>query len=368
MSLELTLTGSQEIVMNDIQARTNRLVESMSGLSVAPTSLPETKFELVFPEDTVSNHVGASLESRHDKESLLQTMKTADFDTLTKSYREAQSWHGYDGNKDSSDGEETVEVDLDDNLSEVSTDEELEEKKLCEVDGTPVEVLELDEDEDMVQDLEDEQEHLNGQAYDDIHHLNDYHQNLTYDPEKDYTEEEVEAFEAKLEEFDELSEPLEARLTQLETLADDFDQGIRDRVQDLKSEYKKRVKYHVWDDSVRVEFIKKLNVMDETLVSLPEDDKEADDLMSIGDIAYEQDRTKLRLDPIMFRRLCQEVLYDTTYNSTTKFRMTNNAIAQLQHAAEAHLISVLEGSNTAAEHAQRDYIIPQDVQLVRYLS
>lgn len=85
--------------------------------------------------------------------------------------------------------------------------------------------------------------------------------------------------------------------------------------------------------------------------------------VALREIRKQQNSTNLLLRKLPFQRLVREVSQD--FKADLRFQST--ALAALQEAAEAHLVSVFEDSNLCAIHGKRVTIMPKDMALARRL-
>lgn len=85
-----------------------------------------------------------------------------------------------------------------------------------------------------------------------------------------------------------------------------------------------------------------------------------------GTVALRQIRkyqlsVELLIRKLPFQRLVREIAQEVKQD----LRFQINAMAALQHAAEAHLTGLFEDTNLCAIHAKRVTIMPKDIQLAR---
>ena len=74
-----------------------------------------------------------------------------------------------------------------------------------------------------------------------------------------------------------------------------------------------------------------------------------------------QKSTELLIRKLPFQRLVREIAQD----SKADLRFQSTAIAALQEAAEAYLVSLFEDVNLCAIHSKRVTIMVRDIQLAR---
>lgn len=85
--------------------------------------------------------------------------------------------------------------------------------------------------------------------------------------------------------------------------------------------------------------------------------------VALREIRRYQKSSELLIRKLPFQRLVKEIAQ--FYKSDLRFQ--TEAVAALQEAAEAYLISLLEDTNLCAIHAKRVTIMPKDMQLARRL-
>eukprot|EP01083_Nonionella_stella_P245777 853917_1 len=83
--------------------------------------------------------------------------------------------------------------------------------------------------------------------------------------------------------------------------------------------------------------------------------------VALREIRRYQKSTELLLRKLPFQRLVREVASE--YKNDLRFQAT--AIAALQEATEAYMVSLFEDSNLCAIHGKRVTIMPKDMQLAR---
>merc|ERR1711924_321948 len=83
--------------------------------------------------------------------------------------------------------------------------------------------------------------------------------------------------------------------------------------------------------------------------------------VALREIRRFQKLTELLIRKLPFQRLVREVAAD--FKQDLKF--ASGAIAALQEATEAYLVSVFEDTNLCAVHAKRVTIMPRDMQLAK---
>ncbi len=83
--------------------------------------------------------------------------------------------------------------------------------------------------------------------------------------------------------------------------------------------------------------------------------------VALREIRRYQKSTELLLRKLPFQRLVREVASE--YKNDLRFRAS--AIAALQEATEAYMVSLFEDSNLCAIHGKRVTIMPKDMQLAR---
>lgn len=83
--------------------------------------------------------------------------------------------------------------------------------------------------------------------------------------------------------------------------------------------------------------------------------------VALREIRRYQKSTELLIRKLPFQRLCRELAQEMK----TDLRFQASAIAALQEASEAWLVSLFEDTNLCAIHAKRVTIMPRDLQLAR---
>ena len=83
--------------------------------------------------------------------------------------------------------------------------------------------------------------------------------------------------------------------------------------------------------------------------------------LAIREIRQYQKSNDLLIRKAPFKRLVREIA--TAFKQDLRFQ--SSAIAALQEAAEANLITIFEDSNLVAIHCKRTTIYPKDIALVR---
>ena len=83
--------------------------------------------------------------------------------------------------------------------------------------------------------------------------------------------------------------------------------------------------------------------------------------VALREIRRYQKSTELLLRKLPFQRLVREVASE--YKADLRFQAT--AIAALQEATEAYMVSLFEDSNLCAIHGKRVTVQPKDMQLAR---
>ena len=83
--------------------------------------------------------------------------------------------------------------------------------------------------------------------------------------------------------------------------------------------------------------------------------------VALREIRRYQKSTELLLRKLPFQRLVREVAAE--YKNDLRFQAS--AIAALQEATEAYMVSLFEDSNLCAIHGKRVTIMPKDMQLAR---
>ena len=83
--------------------------------------------------------------------------------------------------------------------------------------------------------------------------------------------------------------------------------------------------------------------------------------VALREIRRYQKSTELLIRKLPFQRLVREIAQD--YKTDLRFQST--AVAALQEASEAYLVSLFEDTNLCAIHAKRVTIMPKDIQLAR---
>ena len=81
--------------------------------------------------------------------------------------------------------------------------------------------------------------------------------------------------------------------------------------------------------------------------------------VTLREIRRYQSSTKLLIRKLLFAHLVQEIAQDFK----TDLRFQREAIAALQEAGEAYLVSLFEDTNLCAIHVKRVTIMPKDIQL-----
>lgn len=87
--------------------------------------------------------------------------------------------------------------------------------------------------------------------------------------------------------------------------------------------------------------------------------------VALREIRQYQRSTELLIRKAPFQRLVREVTESVSDTKDKRWQVA--AVAALQEAAEAFLVSMLEDSNICAIHAGRVTIMPKDMQLARRL-
>eukprot|EP01110_Echinostelium_bisporum_P002827 TRINITY_DN16_c0_g2_i1.p1 TRINITY_DN16_c0_g2~~TRINITY_DN16_c0_g2_i1.p1 ORF type:complete len:138 (+),score=68.55 TRINITY_DN16_c0_g2_i1:31-444(+) len=83
--------------------------------------------------------------------------------------------------------------------------------------------------------------------------------------------------------------------------------------------------------------------------------------VALREIRKYQKSTELLIRKLPFQRLVREIAQD--YKTDLRFQAS--AIAALQEASEAYLVSLFEDTNLCAIHAKRVTIMAKDIQLAR---
>lgn len=83
--------------------------------------------------------------------------------------------------------------------------------------------------------------------------------------------------------------------------------------------------------------------------------------VALREIRRYQKSTELLIRKLPFQRLVREIAQE----AKTDLRFQSTAIAALQEAAEAYLVSLFEDVNLCAIHAKRVTIMVRDIQLAR---
>lgn len=73
--------------------------------------------------------------------------------------------------------------------------------------------------------------------------------------------------------------------------------------------------------------------------------------------------TELVIDSLCFQRLVLEILQ----NQKNGYKIQAGAMAAIQEAVEAHIVSLFEDTNLCAIHAKRATITPRDIALAMRL-
>lgn len=87
--------------------------------------------------------------------------------------------------------------------------------------------------------------------------------------------------------------------------------------------------------------------------------------VALREIRKYQKTTELLIRRAPFQRLVKEITEN--FASDKQLRWSLAAVAAMQEAAEAYLVTILEDSNLCAIHAKRVTIMPKDIQLARRL-
>ncbi len=85
--------------------------------------------------------------------------------------------------------------------------------------------------------------------------------------------------------------------------------------------------------------------------------------IALREIRRYQKSTETLIRKLPFQRLVREVMQDVAPNGD--MRLQSHALAALQEASEAYLVSLFEDTNLCAIHAKRVTIMPKDIQLAR---
>lgn len=83
--------------------------------------------------------------------------------------------------------------------------------------------------------------------------------------------------------------------------------------------------------------------------------------VALREIRKYQKSTEFLIRKLPFQRLVREVAEDFKQD----LRFQSSAIAALQEASEAYIVSLFEDTNLCAIHARRVTIMPKDMQLAR---
>lgn len=83
--------------------------------------------------------------------------------------------------------------------------------------------------------------------------------------------------------------------------------------------------------------------------------------VALREIRRYQKSTELLIRKLPFQRLVREIAQE----AKADLRFQSAAIAAMQEAAEAYLVSLFEDTNLCAIHAKRVTIFPRDMQLAR---
>merc|ERR1712063_179425 len=83
--------------------------------------------------------------------------------------------------------------------------------------------------------------------------------------------------------------------------------------------------------------------------------------VALREIRRYQKSTDLLIRKLPFQRLVREIAQD--YKSDLRFQ--SSAVAALQEASEAYLVSLFEDTNLCAIHVKRVTIMTKDIQLAR---
>lgn len=83
--------------------------------------------------------------------------------------------------------------------------------------------------------------------------------------------------------------------------------------------------------------------------------------VALREIRRYQKSSELLIRKLPFQRLVREIAQDFKM----ELRFQSSAIAALQEASEAYLVSLFEDTNLCAIHAGRVTIMPKDIQLAR---
>jgi histone H3 len=87
--------------------------------------------------------------------------------------------------------------------------------------------------------------------------------------------------------------------------------------------------------------------------------------VALRQIRRYQKSTDLLIKKLPFQRLVREISLDFSRHLNEPLRFQSSALAALQEAAEAYLVSLFEDTNLCAIHAKRVTIMPKDMQLAR---
>ncbi len=89
--------------------------------------------------------------------------------------------------------------------------------------------------------------------------------------------------------------------------------------------------------------------------------------VALRDIRKYQKSTELLIRRLPFQRLLREVSDDFKSATGQSWRFNSHALAAMQEASEAYLVSLFEDTNRCAIHANRVTIFPKDMALARRL-
>ncbi|KAK0559456.1 histone H3.1, partial [Tilletia horrida] len=92
--------------------------------------------------------------------------------------------------------------------------------------------------------------------------------------------------------------------------------------------------------------------------------------VALREIRRYQKSTELLIRKMPFQRLVRDILgmnFGYTAPEVPHYRIQSSALAALQEATEAYLVSLFEDTNLAAIHAKRVTIQPKDMILARRL-
>jgi histone H3 len=100
-------------------------------------------------------------------------------------------------------------------------------------------------------------------------------------------------------------------------------------------------------------------------ITRPRFKRKRDEEQALLEIRSEQQSTALIIPEGNFRKLVEEIGQDFMDDFMDDFRITPEAVEALHEAAEVYLVDLFEVANLTAINAERTYVAPRDIQLVR---